>query len=257
MTMQQIKNIEIKVAQATKLLMRNSSPEVCDTLLDAWEDIKALMQKDSLKDINQLQARYPWQEYISNWVQDLEQELHNAGLENPSYWAKRLVFCEELLARLNADEQLIIENTRRALADSHFALGHISDCDRLYQAWLIEDPTWGWGYIGWSDCYAMGFGKTETDLDKAAEIIGQALAVPNILDRDEVIRRAIDIHAKTGDQASVAALRAELNQLQPRNESLMKHGHLAQPVQAQAEHIGRNDPCPCGSGKKYKKCCGK
>ena len=23
------------------------------------------------------------------------------------------------------------------------------------------------------------------------------------------------------------------------------------------EKIGRNDPCPCGSGKKYKKCCGK
>ena len=22
------------------------------------------------------------------------------------------------------------------------------------------------------------------------------------------------------------------------------------------ERIGRNDPCPCGSGKKYKKCCG-
>jgi uncharacterized protein len=31
------------------------------------------------------------------------------------------------------------------------------------------------------------------------------------------------------------------------------HG-LAQPVRAQK--IGRNDPCPCGSGKKYKKCCG-
>ena len=23
------------------------------------------------------------------------------------------------------------------------------------------------------------------------------------------------------------------------------------------EKIGRNDPCPCNSGKKYKKCCGK
>ena len=22
------------------------------------------------------------------------------------------------------------------------------------------------------------------------------------------------------------------------------------------EKVGRNDPCPCGSGKKYKKCCG-
>ncbi len=28
--------------------------------------------------------------------------------------------------------------------------------------------------------------------------------------------------------------------------------------QAKAERVtGRNDPCPCGSGKKYKKCCGK
>jgi len=22
------------------------------------------------------------------------------------------------------------------------------------------------------------------------------------------------------------------------------------------KEVGRNDPCPCGSGKKYKKCCG-
>jgi len=22
------------------------------------------------------------------------------------------------------------------------------------------------------------------------------------------------------------------------------------------QNVGRNDPCPCGSGKKYKKCCG-
>ena len=28
------------------------------------------------------------------------------------------------------------------------------------------------------------------------------------------------------------------------------------PVQAD-KTPGRNDPCPCGSGKKYKKCCGK
>lgn len=27
-------------------------------------------------------------------------------------------------------------------------------------------------------------------------------------------------------------------------------------VKSAEERIGRNDPCPCGSGKKYKKCCG-
>ena len=29
------------------------------------------------------------------------------------------------------------------------------------------------------------------------------------------------------------------------------------PVRQKAPKIGRNDPCPCGSGKKYKKCCGR
>ena len=29
------------------------------------------------------------------------------------------------------------------------------------------------------------------------------------------------------------------------------------PVQRKTEKVGRNDPCPCGSGKKYKYCCGK
>ena len=37
-------------------------------------------------------------------------------------------------------------------------------------------------------------------------------------------------------------------------------GHLARPagalVRAAVPPVGRNDPCPCGSGKKYKKCHG-
>ena len=41
-------------------------------------------------------------------------------------------------------------------------------------------------------------------------------------------------------------------------------GAMQQRTQAQnvtvrrtAPKVGRNDPCPCGSGKKYKQCCGK
>ena len=38
-----------------------------------------------------------------------------------------------------------------------------------------------------------------------------------------------------------------------------KDGEMVKPKQVRrdAPKIGRNDPCPCGSGKKYKKCCGK
>ena len=29
------------------------------------------------------------------------------------------------------------------------------------------------------------------------------------------------------------------------------------PVKSTAPKVGRNDPCPCGSGKKFKHCCGR
>lgn len=32
-------------------------------------------------------------------------------------------------------------------------------------------------------------------------------------------------------------------------------GHHPTPVQRARGKVGRNDPCPCGSGKKFKRCC--
>ena len=32
---------------------------------------------------------------------------------------------------------------------------------------------------------------------------------------------------------------------------------VKEPVKRKSAKIGRNDPCPCGSGLKYKQCCGK
>lgn len=34
------------------------------------------------------------------------------------------------------------------------------------------------------------------------------------------------------------------------------HVHTDKPMLREHPKIGRNDPCSCGSGKKYKKCCG-
>lgn len=35
------------------------------------------------------------------------------------------------------------------------------------------------------------------------------------------------------------------------------HHHHNAPFVRATPKVGRNDPCPCQSGKKYKKCCGK
>ena len=41
-----------------------------------------------------------------------------------------------------------------------------------------------------------------------------------------------------------------------RRKELYKESRNSTTV-VKGKKIGRNDPCPCGSGKKYKKCCGK
>lgn len=45
-------------------------------------------------------------------------------------------------------------------------------------------------------------------------------------------------------------------------QMVASHGDGSDPdsktvVKANSEKVGRNEPCPCGSGKKYKNCCGK
>ena len=35
------------------------------------------------------------------------------------------------------------------------------------------------------------------------------------------------------------------------------HHHAQTPIVRQQPKVGRNDPCPCGSKAKFKKCCGK
>jgi len=40
-----------------------------------------------------------------------------------------------------------------------------------------------------------------------------------------------------------------------RREEFLDNESSAAPIRRSEPRVGRNDPCPCGSGKKYKKCC--
>ena len=51
----------------------------------------------------------------------------------------------------------------------------------------------------------------------------------------------------------------ELERMKEQMESSIKDIHLnsEEPIAVVEKKIARNEPCPCGSGKKYKQCCGK
>ncbi len=243
--------IDEKIGAGYKLLQGKQTGKACDVMLDAWEDIKAVMVEDK-EDLPTLESKYEWTEFIMNFVQDLEENLYNAAQQDPQYFSKRIQYCDELLKLIGNADELLIENTRRAIAESHYALGNKIECDRLFQIWLTDDPAWGWGYIGWSDCYQFGTENIKPDYIKAEEIISKALRQKNLRDRVDVVDRAIDIYTSLGNNQKVAELQNELKELTGATKS--KTASRNTPVKV--IKIGRNDPCPCGSGKKYKKCCG-
>lgn len=83
-------------------------------------------------------------------------------------------------------------------------------------------------------------------------------AIKNMLDKDpslkdRFIKVAKQMEADGVDMSSPSAMRkwAKANQKKIREQEF---GTVKQVVKE--KEPGRNDPCPCGSGKKYKKCCG-
>jgi len=73
------------------------------------------------------------------------------------------------------------------------------------------------------------------------------------------------VHVKTKKRMKEVATKLEKNgwkykiELEPdKTEDITDIETLLNPTKTviAEKKIGRNEPCPCGSGKKYKKCCG-
>ena len=95
--------------------------------------------------------------------------------------------------------------------------------------------------------------------------IDESLVVPNpidTMDEDTVVNLVFD---KEKLYKNMVAARADWLYELPQWKEIFSESELKKLYKEQKESttirkgkkIGRNDPCPCGSGKKYKKCCGK
>ena len=75
----------------------------------------------------------------------------------------------------------------------------------------------------------------------------------------QCVGESISLRMKSRGEADTALLKTLLNipEEVEEDEHVMNEGRI-KPVQylsPKFRKVGRNDPCPCGSGLKYKKCC--
>ena len=75
-----------------------------------------------------------------NWCQDLETELGNAGIDDSVYYQKRTAYCDEFYSIFPESDELLMHNMKKAIAESHFALGSIDEGNKCFKQLIEQYP---------------------------------------------------------------------------------------------------------------------
>ena len=235
--------------------------------LEAWDDVLRIFDRSGMQSIREFDRRFEGTQSLFNWIQDLQDELWRAGRWERRFLKARIAVCKEALRRFRDNDRLSTENRRRALAESLFELGETEEAEGLYREWLNQDPHWGWGWIGWSDCYR--FTHTEfRDCARSEQLLREGLAVAEARNRTDILDRLADLCKEQGRTEEADEFRQQAKNSTAAAETWLIDGSASAatvaampransaPSSVSARKMGRNDPCLCGSAKKYKKCCG-
>ena len=172
---------------------------------------------------------------------------------NPTNWLPEILGEESLF---DAKERTEIERLVMAMAaDMRMKLNE----KILPDLWFYEDEAGNPDFYTWCNAYLYALDIVPTDWFEAVDqeefedLFYPIMALGGIYDEEENGEVILHLNEK------------ELTQL----ESDLPHVLLdiywywqaiinkPQTVRREGEKVGRNDPCPCGSGEKYKACCGK
>ena len=190
------------------------------------QDIKTTFAVDSLESLNN--EKLNQQEVIN----ELKEKIHTI------YAQKEIEFGAENLRELERVVMLKIVDQRW--------MDHIDEMDELkngigLQGYGQKDPVVQYRIVG-GEMFDEMNANIKVDVTKF---------LLNARKREGEIRRE--------EQAQITNASLEdtaINLVDGQNRS-PKEGGINRTVVNQEPKVGRNDPCPCGSGKKYKNCCGK
>lgn len=168
--------------------------------------------------------------------------LSNETLENMN---------QEELAQIIYDEAMLTYNKKEALiGDENFR--HL---ERMVMLQTVDNM--------WKDHLL-----SMDHLKEGIGLRGYAQQNPLIVYKKEGFEMFQDMISRVKDETINILFRIQITEPEriediskPKEQKLIFSGEddivSKKPVKREDKKVGRNDPCPCGSGKKHKKCCGK
>lgn len=193
--------------------------------------------------------------YPEQWDMDAIQEKIKILLHTP----KELEFgpLEELTQNMMREQ--IIEASDRIYREKEESIGaeRMRELERVILLQVV-DSKW-MDHIDAMDQLKQGIGLRaigQEDPVRAYQIEGFDMFDEMINSiQEETVRYLHGVEIRVDVQPVQRKQVVDMENLQEKGGSLEEE---SRPKQAKTtKKVGRNDPCPCGSGKKYKQCCGK
>jgi uncharacterized protein len=126
----------------------------------------------------------------------------------------------------------------------------------------VDEGTEEMDYGAWAQGYLEGVDLSDPeweeagDPDEVEDMLLPVLMLADGLEEDSELRASLEV--PVGEAA--ALLEESREMLVSAVQSLFDYWaerRRPETVRREAPKVGRNDPCPCGSGRKYKHCCGR
>ena len=222
-------------------------------------------------------------DYYKDWI-ITDEEKYDLSVDeledtDPEFIKNMLI--EDVKAIFAANEELIAENTIREMervyllksVDTHW-MAHIDNMEQLkagirLRSYGQHDPVVEYRLEGF-DMFDEMIENIREDTVKLMLVMPKR--VYEVQKRQEAIEAARLAAQKAAEKAHQVILKNPEEEDQPKPSAVevaLKREQVAKPTQTSGDgtdtnktvrkgkKVGRNDPCPCGSGKKYKKCCGR
>ena len=246
-TQQEADNLELEFMESMPQY-RDYSKESALKLLDVWNQLVRIMARENNMTDQLGIESIDWQ--IGNWANDTVEVVHNAHL-----YEEEIRVNEQILQiRWHNGNDLFHENAKRDIADAYAYMGRMEKCLALYDQYLKEDPLWGWAWIGYyRQLQHVDEEKFEAVLENLYQKVKNGM---DFRDKEDLYRELGDEYNTLGNQERADYFYA----LEDAEHGMRWNPHkeiMSKLLVSKPKKIYPNDPCPCGSGKKYKKCCGR
>lgn len=227
---------------------RDDPQDCAKRFLAAWNHLVQIMARENNMSDRLGVETIDWQ--IGNWANDTTLEALNAHLYEDVIKVNEQI----LQIQWHGHDNLFHENAKRDMADAYADLGNIEKCLQLYEEYLQEDPLWGWAWIGYfRQLREHDEERFEPTLE---ELYRKVKSGVDFRDKEDLYRELGDEYDALGNKERAEYLYGLEDEEKSRSRSIYG-GWLTRFPEVILKKIYPNDPCPCGSGKKYKKCCGR